>query len=66
MRNAKISGSRFTVGVGNGHEKVVLLAGHTVKAEISHLSTGFGVSLEGGPVLQVETNWQPGHPLAKC
>ncbi len=38
-RNAKISGSRFTVGVGNGHEKVVLVAGHTVKAEISHLST---------------------------
>ncbi|MCD2178916.1 acetyl-CoA carboxylase biotin carboxylase subunit [Rhizobium sp. C1] len=65
-RNAKISGSRFTVGVGNGHQKVVLIAGHnTVKAEISHLSTGFGVSLEGGPVLQVETNWQPGHPLAE-
>ena len=64
-RNAKISGSRFTVGVGNGHEKVVLLAGHTVKAEISHLSTGFGVSLDGGSVLQVETNWQPGHPLAE-
>ena len=63
-RNAKISGSRFTVGVGNGHEKVVLVAGHTVKAEITHLSTGFGVSLEGGPVLQVETAWQPGNPLA--
>ncbi|HWU62488.1 MAG TPA: acetyl/propionyl/methylcrotonyl-CoA carboxylase subunit alpha [Ensifer sp.] len=64
-RNAKISGSRFTVGVGNGHEKVVLLAGHTVTAEISHLSTGFGVSLDGGPVLQVETEWQPGQPLAE-
>ena len=63
-RNAKISGSRFTVGVGNGLEKVVLVAGHTVKAEITHLSTGIGVSLEGGPVLQVETTWQPGNPLA--
>jgi propionyl-CoA carboxylase alpha chain len=63
-RNAKISGSRFSVGVGNGHEKVVLVAGHAVKAEISHLSTGFGVSLDGGPVLQVETTWQPGNPLA--
>ncbi|MET3613803.1 propionyl-CoA carboxylase alpha chain [Rhizobium aquaticum] len=64
-RNAKISGSRFSVGVGNGHEKIVLVAGHTTKTEISHLSTGFGVSLEGGPVLQVETTWLPGHPLAE-
>ncbi len=61
-RNAHISGSRFPTA--SGDKKVVLVAGHTVKAEISPLSTGIGVSLEGGPVQQVETTWQPGNPLA--
>jgi propionyl-CoA carboxylase alpha chain len=61
-RNAHISGSRFPTAAGD--KKVVLVAGHTVKAEISPLSTGIGVSLEGGPVQQVETTWQPGNPLA--
>jgi propionyl-CoA carboxylase alpha chain len=61
-RNAQISGSRFPTAAGD--KKVVLVAGHVVTADVSALSTGIGVSLDGGPVLQIETAWQPGHPMA--
>jgi propionyl-CoA carboxylase alpha chain len=63
-RNAHISGAHFPVGNGNSADKVVRIGQISIPATISKLETGFGVSIEGGAVHQVETDWQPGRPLA--
>ena len=62
-RNARISGSRFAVPASS--EKVVLVAGRTVRAIIANQPGGIAVSLDDGAALTVETNWQPGNPLAE-
>ncbi len=63
-RNAHISGAHFSVGAGNGTNKVVRIGEKAITASIKHIETGFGVSLDGGEDAQVETDWQPGQPLA--
>ncbi|WP_373456313.1 biotin/lipoyl-containing protein [Rhizobium sp. L1K21] len=59
-----MSGARFSVGTGNGKDKVVRIGETAIPATITHLETGFGISLNGGDVAQVETAWQPGEQMA--